>query len=159
MGLDRTRYAGTGIALVRVVMGLMLFYSGLTKLMALGGVVGFFGMMRIPAPEILAPVIAAGEVVGGLLLVLGLGIRFVSVWFIAQFLVTTFYVKLRARRPWAASTPRASTSCCWSATSCCCWKALAPTRWTPTWLNAAPPSARPSPRAHSRAYAWTRDGY
>src|SRR5215204_6560123 len=99
MGLDRTRYAGTGIALVRVVMGLMLFYSGLTKLMALGGVVGFFGMMRIPAPEILAPVIAAGEVVGGLLLVLGLGIRFVSVWFIAQFLVTTFYVKLPGAPP------------------------------------------------------------
>ena len=99
MGLDRPRYAGYGIALIRVVAGLMLVYSGYLKFLAIGGSVTFFRMLDIPAPEILAPVIGAGEVIGGLLLILGLGIRFVPFWFIAMFLVTTIYVKLPREAP------------------------------------------------------------
>jgi putative oxidoreductase len=99
MGLAGGKYAGYGIALIRVVMGLMLIYSGYLKVIALNGVTGFFRQMAIPAPEILAPVITAGEIIGGVLLVLGLGIRYVPWWFIAMFIVTTFYVKLPREAP------------------------------------------------------------
>jgi putative oxidoreductase len=99
MGLDRSRYAGWGIALIRVVIGLMLVYSGYLKFIAMEGTVGFFGMVQIPSPGIVAPIIGAGEVLGGILLVLGLGIRYVPWWFIAMFLVTTLYVKLPREAP------------------------------------------------------------
>ena len=99
MGLDRSRYAGLGIALIRVVMGVMLIYSGYLKWIAMDGTVGFFGMVQIPAPGVLAPVIGAGEVLGGILLVLGLGMRYVPWWFIAMFVVTTVYVKLPREAP------------------------------------------------------------
>jgi len=99
MGLLGSRYAGWGLALVRIAMGLMLIWSGYLKFMAMGGNIQFFRMMNIPAAEILGPVIAAGEVLGGLLLVLGLGIRYVPFWFIAMFIVTTFYVKLPREAP------------------------------------------------------------
>jgi len=99
VGLDRSRYAGSGIALIRVVMGCMLIYSGYLKFIAMGDTVGFFTMMLIPAAGIIAPIIAAGEVLGGALLVVGLGIRYVPLWFIPMFLVTTFYVKLPNQPP------------------------------------------------------------
>jgi putative oxidoreductase len=99
MGLDRARYAGYGIALFRVAMGCMLIHSGYLKFIAMSGAIRFFGMIAIPAPDIVAPIIATGEVLGGILLVLGLGIRYVPLWFIAMFLVTTLYVKLPREAP------------------------------------------------------------
>ena len=99
MGLNRSRYAGWGIALVRVVMGCMLIYSGYLKFIAMSGTIGFFGMIQIPMPELLAPIIATGEVLGGILLVLGLGMRYVPFWFIAMFVVTTLYVKMPREAP------------------------------------------------------------
>jgi uncharacterized membrane protein YphA (DoxX/SURF4 family) len=99
MGLGGSRYAGWGIALIRVVMGCMLMYSGYLKFIAMGPTIGFFGMIQIPAPEIIAPIIAAGELLGGLLLLTGLGMRYVPFWFVAMFIVTTFFVKLPREAP------------------------------------------------------------
>jgi putative oxidoreductase len=99
MGLNGSRYAGWGITRIRVVMGCMLMYSGYLKLIALTPTIGFFGMLQIPAPGVIAPIIAAGEVLGGLLLLVGLGMRYVPFWFIAMFIVTTFYVKLPREAP------------------------------------------------------------
>ena len=90
---------GWGIALIRVVMGCMLVYSGYQKFAAMSGTVEFFGMVQVPAPGIIAPIIATGEVLGGVLLIVGLGIRFVPFWYIAMFIVTTFYVKLPREAP------------------------------------------------------------
>jgi putative oxidoreductase len=99
MERNRSRYAGLGIALIRVVMGFMLVYSGYLKFIAMGPTIGFFGMVQIPAPGIIAPIIATGEVLGGLLLLVGLGMRYVPFWFIPMFLVTTLYVKLPREAP------------------------------------------------------------
>jgi putative oxidoreductase len=98
MGLNGLRQ-GWGITLVRLVMGCMLIYSGYQKFSALAGTIAFFGMVQIPAPGVVAPIIAAGEVLGGVLLVLGLGIRYVPFWYVAMFIVTTFYVKLPREAP------------------------------------------------------------
>ena len=98
MGLNGLRQ-GWGIALIRLVMGCMLIYSGYQKIIAMAGAVAFFGMVQVPAPDIVAPIIAAGEVLGGALLVVGLGIRYVPFWYIAMFIVTAFYVKLPREAP------------------------------------------------------------
>jgi putative oxidoreductase len=69
--------------------------AGLTKwLGGIAGTVAFFTQLGIPAPGIVAPVIASGEMIGGLLLIVGLGSRGVALWFLGEFLVTSFYVKL-----------------------------------------------------------------
>ena len=99
MGLTGLRHAGWGIALIRIVMGCMLIYSGYQKFAAMAGTAAFFDMVKVPAPGVLAPVIATGEVLGGILLVVGLGIRYVPFWYIAMFIVTTFYVKLPREAP------------------------------------------------------------
>ena len=98
MGLNGLRQ-GWGIALIRLVMGSMLIYSGYQKIVAMSGTVAFFDMVQVPAPGIIAPIIATGEVLGGALLVVGLGIRYVPFWYIAMFIVTTFYVKLPREAP------------------------------------------------------------
>ncbi len=99
MGLNQAWKPGWGIALIRVVMGCMLVYSGYLKFIDMAGTIGFFGFVNIPAAGIIAPIIAAGEVLGGLLLVVGLGIRYVPFWYIAMFIVTTVYVKLPREAP------------------------------------------------------------
>jgi len=84
-----------GITTVRVLMGIILIVAGLQKwLGGIGGTIGFFTQVGIPIPELLGPVVAAGEVVGGLLILLGLTARWVALWFTVEFLVTTFVVKL-----------------------------------------------------------------
>jgi putative oxidoreductase len=93
-----------GITGIRVVMGVMLFLAGLTKwLGGIGGTIGFFGQLGIPAPQVVAPVIATGELIGGLLLIVGLGSRPVALWFVCEFLVTALYVKLGRGSGWDAA--------------------------------------------------------
>ena len=79
---------------LRVVMGIILIVAGYQKLMNLGGTAGFFGQVGIPAPEVMAAFIAGLELIGGLLLIVGLGVRWVAVLYVCEFLVAAFVVKL-----------------------------------------------------------------
>jgi putative oxidoreductase len=63
----------------RVAVGLVFVTAGWGKLHNLTHVVEFFRSLGIPAPELQAPFVASVELAGGLLLVLGLGTRFVAV--------------------------------------------------------------------------------
>jgi putative oxidoreductase len=63
----------------RVAVGLVFVTAGWGKLQNLPQVVEFFRSLGIPAPELQAPFVAFVELAGGLLLVLGLGTRFVAV--------------------------------------------------------------------------------
>src|SRR5690348_8953646 len=68
-----------GITVVRLMMGAILLVAGIQKWAnGIGGFIGFVTQLGIPAAPVLAPLLAAGEVVGGLLLLLGLGTRWVS---------------------------------------------------------------------------------
>ena len=62
-----------GIALLRIVVGVVFFMHGLQKLFQMGvpGVSGFFASLGIPAPEVAAVVVSLVETVGGLALILG----------------------------------------------------------------------------------------
>jgi len=65
--------------LARVSVGLVFISTGIGKLRDLDQVVAFFTSLGIPAPALQAPLVAATELGGGLLLVLGLGTRFAAI--------------------------------------------------------------------------------
>jgi putative oxidoreductase len=88
-------YPAWGIFIARLVTGLLFAIHGWQKFAGgIGGVAGFFSKIGIPMPGVMAPVIASLELIGGVLLILGLGTRWVSLLFVCEMLVTTFYVQL-----------------------------------------------------------------
>ena len=64
---------------VRIVVGWVFLWSGWQKLHILPRMIENFRSWGIPAPEILAPFVSGVEFVGGLLLLIGLLTRFISV--------------------------------------------------------------------------------
>ncbi|NGM83197.1 DoxX family protein [Paenibacillus sp. 7124] len=81
--------------LMRVVLGILFLAHGISKLqMGLGNVAGWFGSIGLP--EFLAYVVAAIELIGGILLILGLFTRYVSVVLIIVLVGAVFTAKLSA---------------------------------------------------------------
>ena len=98
-------HPGYGITLVRIVSGIILFLAGFAKWTGPGiaGVTGFFANEGIPAPAIMAPLLMAFEVVGGLLLILGAFSRVIGAGMIVQFLVAALVVSLPSQTGWNAA--------------------------------------------------------
>ncbi len=91
-GLDR--YRNLGLLLARGIPGVIFLYHGYQKFDGgLSGVGDFLKSLDFPAPDVLAYVLTFGELIGGALLIIGLLTRLVSVAFIVEMLITTFYVK------------------------------------------------------------------
>lgn len=91
-------HPGWGITAVRVVAGLILVVAGWGKLT--GGIDGFAGgmtQMGLPAAQVLAPLVVAFELVGGLLIVAGAGVRWLGIVMVAQFLILALYVQMPNR--------------------------------------------------------------
>jgi putative oxidoreductase len=63
---------------LRLTIGFMFFSGALSKLGDLGKFTAMFASLGIPAAQVLAPVTAVVELVGGAALMLGLGTRLVS---------------------------------------------------------------------------------
>ena len=85
-----------GLTAVRIAMGLILAVAGIQKF-AYGVTLttGLFAKWAIPLPGLTGPYIAVQETVGGILLVLGLFTRWLGLLFAIEFVVATFWVKLR----------------------------------------------------------------
>ena len=91
-------YPAWGIFIVRVVTGLLFAVHGWQKFAGgLSGVAGYFAKTGIPMPDVMAPFIATLELIGGILLIIGLATRWVSILFACEMAVTTFYVILPVR--------------------------------------------------------------
>ncbi len=91
-------HPGWGVAVVRIIAGVILVVAGWGKLS--GGIDQFTGnlaQMGFPAPEVLAPLVVAFELVGGLLILVGLGARWLGIVMVAQFLIIAFYLQLPNR--------------------------------------------------------------
>ena len=79
---------------LRVLVGITFLLHGLPKLQGMAGFAGFLTSLGVPAPGLFAFLVTALEVGGGLLLILGLATRWVSLLFVIEMLVTTLLVKL-----------------------------------------------------------------
>jgi|SRR5215467_6082235 len=87
-----------GIAVVRVIMGFVLIITGHEKLIS--GIHKVSATMlknQIPFPTLAACYITALELVGGILLLIGLGGRWLGLLYIGEFLVVSFYVLVPTR--------------------------------------------------------------
>lgn len=79
---------------LRVVTGLLFIYHGYSKIFGMGvdATAGFFSNVGIPAAGILAPLVAYGEFLGGIALVLGIFTHWVSKLNIIIMLGAIFFV-------------------------------------------------------------------
>lgn len=68
----RTLRTDAGLLVLRLVIGVTFLLHGIDKLGDLSGVEQGFDQMGIPAPELMAPLVAMTETVGGVLLITGL---------------------------------------------------------------------------------------
>jgi putative oxidoreductase len=83
------------VTAVRVMTGLLFAVHGYQKFAGgIGGVSAYFTKVAIPLPGVMAPFIAGLELVGGILLILGLATRVVGGLFALEMLVTTLWVKI-----------------------------------------------------------------
>jgi putative oxidoreductase len=64
--------------LVRLGLGLIFIIHGAQKWMDLEGTAGFFGMIGLPAPQVMAYLVAFVELFGGIAVLLGLFTRIAS---------------------------------------------------------------------------------
>ena len=90
-----------GITLIRIAAGLIICIAGLEKL-AGGGFDGFtktatnFGL---PLPGVWGVFIPLLETIGGLLILIGFGARWVALLFIIEYFVTSFVLKAPRAAP------------------------------------------------------------
>lgn len=95
--LDRTRLAdGLAPLLIRLYLAPVLMQAGWNKFMAFDSTVEWFGNtdwgLGLPMPEVLAFLAASSELVGGVMLVIGLAVRWISVPLMVTMLVAMFAV-------------------------------------------------------------------
>jgi putative oxidoreductase len=79
---------------LRILVGLIFLLHGLPKWQGLDGFAGFLGSLGVPLPGVFAFLVALLETGGGLLLILGLGTRWVALLFVIEMILTTLLVKV-----------------------------------------------------------------
>jgi putative oxidoreductase len=80
---------------IRVMAGGVFFWEGILKFVYVNQGVGRFTKLGIPFPFVTAPFVGWLEIVGGILLMLGLGTRPITIPFIIEMLVAMLSTKPR----------------------------------------------------------------
>src|SRR2546423_8781660 len=84
----------SSILLLRLMAGGVFLWEGLLKFEYVNQGIGRFTKLGFPMPEIVANFVATTEIIGGLLLILGVFTRFVAIYFIAEMLVAMLSTKI-----------------------------------------------------------------
>ena len=89
------QFAGYAPTVLRVMLGIVFAAHGWQKLTQTGpaNFAGFLTSLNLPAPDILAWIVTLLELVGGILLILGLATRLVALLFAVEMVGTTLLVK------------------------------------------------------------------
>jgi putative oxidoreductase len=87
---------GWGLAVPRVVVGIVFLIHGFQKLflMGFGGVAEFLGSLGVPAPGLFAVIVTLVEFLGGLALIVGLFTRVAAILLAVDMLVAILTVHL-----------------------------------------------------------------
>ena len=88
------KYKDLAPLLLRIGVGLIFIVAGWGKLNGIGGTADFFGNIGIPAPEIMAWVVAIVEFVGGIMVLVGYRIQLPSLLLAITMLVAIITTKL-----------------------------------------------------------------
>jgi uncharacterized membrane protein YphA (DoxX/SURF4 family) len=80
---------------IRVMAGTVFFWEGMLKFVYANQGVGRFTKLGLPFPVFTADFVGGLEIVGGLLLILGLGTRLITIPFIIEMLVAMLSTKPR----------------------------------------------------------------
>jgi uncharacterized membrane protein YphA (DoxX/SURF4 family) len=86
--------APTATILVRLMAGSVFLWEGILKFVYVNQGVGRFTKLGFPFPDFTASFVGGLEIVGGLLILLGLGTRFVAVPFLIEMLVAMLSTKI-----------------------------------------------------------------
>ena len=89
------RLREVGLALLRIILGVVFFAHGYLKFFKMGmaGVVGFFTNLGIPAPTIAAWGVTMLEMVGGILLILGFLTPILGILFAIEMAGVIYFAK------------------------------------------------------------------
>jgi len=79
---------------LRILVGLIFLLHGLPKWQGLDGFAGFLGSLGVPLTGLFAFLVALLETGGGLLLIIGLGTRWVALLFVIEMILTTLLYKV-----------------------------------------------------------------
>jgi putative oxidoreductase len=88
------KYQDAAILLLRLGVGVVFIVAGWGKLTGIEGTIGFFGNIGIPAPMIMAWVVALVEFIGGIMVLTGLYIRIPALLLAIVMLVAILTTKL-----------------------------------------------------------------
>jgi putative oxidoreductase len=90
-----------GVAVVRIMAGFIITVASFEKFFG-GGFEGFTKVtsgLGIPAPELWGVVIPLLELIGGLMILVGFGARWVAFLFVIEYFVTSFLLKVPRQPP------------------------------------------------------------
>ena len=97
LGPASPRQLSIGIAIVRIIVGVIFAAHGYQKFFVYGidGAIGAFTQMGVPAPNITAPLVAVVELGGGIALILGLLTRLAAFALAIDMFVAVVLVRLK----------------------------------------------------------------
>jgi putative oxidoreductase len=97
LGPASARQVNVGLALVRIITGIVFAAHGYQKFFIYGldGATGAFTQLGIPAPGITAPLVAIVELLGGVALIVGLLTRLAALGLAINMLGAIFLVRLK----------------------------------------------------------------
>lgn len=100
--MNSERLHDIGLLLIRIAVGIIFIHAGWGKVTGIEGTQGFFGNIGIPAPALMAWFVALLELIGGIMVLVGVKIRIPAVLLAITMLVAILTTKLGGDDPFRA---------------------------------------------------------